>query len=93
MSTQQLHALISHLQSRDDAQLKQALQAAAATQDLQAVAAIAQQAGFAVEVADIENYHAQQTAELTDDQLGHLSGGAVAALTDATFMIDPSSQD
>ena len=75
MSLQQLQAFIAHLQDESNAQLRQSVQTEASTSNLEAVAAMAQQAGFAVEVSDIQDYHAQQTAELNDEELGNLSGG------------------
>ena len=87
MSAQQLQAFIEHLKSQDDAQLKQALQAAASAQDLSAVAAVAQQAGFDVEVSDIEDHHARLTANLSDDQLSHLSGGPVLMFGEDNWII------
>jgi len=85
MSLQQLHAFIAHLQDDGNAQLRQSVQAEASTSNLEAVVAMAQQAGFAVEVSDIQDYHAQQTAELNDEEIGNLSvGGSIVIAVSST---------
>jgi predicted ribosomally synthesized peptide with nif11-like leader len=76
MSIQQLQAFIAHLQDDGNAQLRQSVQAEASLSNLEAVVAMAQQAGFAIEVSDIQDHHAQQTAELNDEELSESSGGA-----------------
>jgi len=80
MSIQQLQAFIAHLQDDGNAQLRQSVQAEASTSNLEAVVAMAQQAGFAIEVSDIQDYHARQTVELNDEEIGNLSGGGSAEM-------------
>lgn len=99
MSLEQLQAFIHYTQTQNDSPLKEPLQAAAAQQDLPAVAALAQTAGFAVDVEDIKEFNAQQTAELQDDQLNQSSGGANESVkllsADENFAVtqNPSSND
>jgi predicted ribosomally synthesized peptide with nif11-like leader len=99
MSLEQLQAFIHYTQTQNDSPLKESLQAAAAQQDLPAVAALAQTAGFAVDVEDIKEFNAQQTAELQDDQLNQSSGGANESVkllsADENFAVtqNPSSND
>ena len=70
MSEEQLSALLANL--KDDAGLCEKLKGAA---DLDAAVAMAQEAGFDVSKADWLRYQAQQTLELTDDELETVAGG------------------
>lgn len=71
MSEEQLTALLAKLQ--DDASLKEKFQGAA---DLDAAVAMAQEAGFDVSKEDWLKRQAQQTLDLSDDELGNVAGGA-----------------
>lgn len=71
MSHDQLLALLSKL--KDDAALKEKLTSAA---DLDTAAAIAKEAGFDVKKADWLKYQANQTLELSDEELEGVAGGA-----------------
>lgn len=71
MPEEQLSALLAKLQ--DDAGLREKLQGAA---DLDAAVAMAQEAGFDVSKADWLKYQAQQTFELSDEELEEVNGGA-----------------
>ena len=62
MSEEQLSALLAKL--NEDAGLREKLQGAA---DLDAAVAVAKEAGFDVSKADLLEYQAQQTLELSDD--------------------------
>ena len=70
MSEEQLAALIAKL--KDDAGLQEKLKGAA---DLDAVLAIAKEAGFDISKADWLRYQAQQTIELSDEELEGIAGG------------------
>jgi len=70
MSEEQLTALLAKL--RDDAGLQEKLKAAA---DLDAVLAIAKDAGFDVSKAAWLRYQAKQTLELSDEELEGIAGG------------------
>ena len=70
MSEEQLAALLAKL--KDDAGLQEKLKGAA---DLDAVLAIAKDAGFDVSKADWLRYQANQTLELSDEELEGISGG------------------
>ena len=70
MSEEQLAALLAKL--KDDAGLQEKLKGAA---DLDAVLAIAKDAGFDVSKADWLRYQAKQTIELSDEELEGISGG------------------
>ena len=70
MSEEQLAALLAKL--KDDEGLQEKLKGAA---DLDAVLAIAKEAGFDVSKADWLRYQAQQTIELSDEELEGVSGG------------------
>ena len=70
MSEQQLAALLAKL--KDDEGLQKKLKDAA---DLDAVLAIAKDAGFDVSKADWLRYQAKQTIELSDEELEVVSGG------------------
>ncbi len=70
MSEEQLAALFAKL--KDDAGLQEKLKGAA---DLDAALAIAKDAGFDVSKADWLRYQANQTPELSDEELEGISGG------------------
>jgi predicted ribosomally synthesized peptide with nif11-like leader len=70
MSEEQLAALLAKL--KDDAGLQEKLKGAA---DLDAVLAIAKDAGFDVSKADWLRYQANQTIELSDEELEGVAGG------------------
>ena len=70
MSEEQLAALLDKL--RDDAGLQEKLKAAA---DLDAVLAITKEAGFDVSKAAWLRYQANQTLELSDEELEGVAGG------------------
>ena len=72
MSEEQLAALLAKL--KDDAGLQEKLQGAA---DLDAFLAIAKEAGFSFSKADWLKYQAQQTLELSDEELEGVAGGLV----------------
>jgi len=71
MSEEQLSALLAKL--KDDAGLQEKLKGAAG---LDAAAALAKEAGFDVSKADWLKYQANQTLELSDEELEGVSGGA-----------------
>ena len=70
MSEEQLTALLAKL--KDDEGLQEKLKGAA---DLDAVLAIAKDAGFEVSKADWLRYQAKQTIELSDEELEGVAGG------------------
>jgi predicted ribosomally synthesized peptide with nif11-like leader len=70
MSEEQLAALLAKL--KDDAGLQEKLKGAA---DLDAVLAIAKDAGFDISKADWLRYQANQTLELSDEELEGIGGG------------------
>ena len=70
MSEEQLAALLAKL--RDDAGLQEKLKGAA---DLDAVFAIAKDAGFVISKAVWLKFQSQQTIELSDEELDGISGG------------------
>ena len=70
MSEEQLSALLAKL--NDDAGLREKLQASA---DLDAALALAKEAGFDVSKADWLRYQANQTLELSDEELEEVAGG------------------
>ena len=70
MSEEQLAALVAKL--KDDEGLQEKLKAAA---DLDAVLAIAKDAGFDISKAAWLRYQANQTLELSDEELEGVSGG------------------
>ena len=75
MSKDQLSALLAKL--NDDAGLREKLKGAA---DLDAAVAMAQEAGFDVSKADWLKHQANQTIQLSDEELEGAAGGT---------MIDP----
>ena len=70
MSEEQLSALLAKI--KDDAELQEKLQGAA---DIDAVVALAKEAGFDVSKSDLLKYQANQTLELSDEELERVSGG------------------
>ena len=70
MSEEQLAALLAKL--KDDEGLQEKLKGAS---DLDAVLAIAKDAGFDISKADWLRYQAQQTIELSDEELERVAGG------------------
>ena len=72
MSEEQLTALLAKL--KEDAGLREKLQGAG---DLDAFLAIAKEAGFSFSKADWLKYQAQQTLELSDEELEGVAGGTV----------------
>ena len=70
MSEQQRAALLAKL--KDDEGLKEKLKGAS---DLDAVLVIAKDAGFDISKADWLRYQAQQTIELSDEELEGIAGG------------------
>jgi predicted ribosomally synthesized peptide with nif11-like leader len=75
MSEEQLTALLAKLM--EDAGLQEKLKGAA---DLDAAVAIAKDAGFDVSKADWLRYQANQTLELSDDDLEKLAGGKATGI-------------
>ena len=80
MSEDQLTALIAKL--NEDAGLREKLQGAA---DLDAVLVIAKDAGFDISKADWLRYQANQTLELSDEELGGVAGGIRAPRTPSIY--------
>ena len=80
MSEEQLAALLAKL--KDDAGLREKLQGAG---DLDAVLVIAKDAGFDISKADCLRYQANQTLELSDEELESVTGGGAFALR-STFV-------
>jgi predicted ribosomally synthesized peptide with nif11-like leader len=76
MSEEQLAALLAKL--KDDEGLQEKLKGAA---DLDAVLAIAKDAGFDISKAAWLRYQATQTLELSDEELEGIAGGGVAYTT------------
>jgi predicted ribosomally synthesized peptide with nif11-like leader len=74
MSEEQLTALLAKL--KDDAGLQEKLMAAA---DLDAALAMAKDAGFDVSKAAWLRYQANQTLELSDEELEGVAGGLCSA--------------
>jgi len=75
MSEEQLTALLAKL--KDDAGLQEKLKGAA---DLDAVMAIAKDAGFDVSKADLLRHQANQTLELSDEELEKVAGGIIPTI-------------
>ena len=75
MSEEQLAALLAKL--KEDVGLQEKLQGAA---DLDAAVAVAKEAGFDVSKADLLKYQAQQTLELSDEELEGVAGGNIVEL-------------
>ena len=76
MSEEQLAALLAKL--KDDEGLQEKLKGAS---DLDAVLVIARDAGFDVSKAAWLRYQAQQTIELSDEELEGVAGGSGFAVT------------
>jgi len=76
MSEEQLAALLAKI--REDAGLQEKLKGAA---DLDAVLAIATEAGFDISKADWLRYQAKQTIELSDEELEGVVGGQLDLLS------------
>ena len=74
MSEEQLSALLAKL--KDDAGLQEKLKSVA---DLDALVSMAKEAGFDVSKADLLKFQAQQTLELSDEELESVSGGITPA--------------
>ena len=70
MSAEQLKAFVEAVQA--DEGLQEPLKGAA---DLDAAVAVAKEAGFDVSKADLLEYQAQQTLELSDEDLEKVAGG------------------
>ncbi len=70
MSEEQLAALLAKL--KDDAGLQEKLKGAA---DLDAILAVAKDAGFDISKAAWLRYQATQTLELSDEELENVAGG------------------
>ena len=70
MSEEQLSALLAKI--KQDAELREKLKGAS---DLDAAVAMAKEAGFDVGKADWLRYQANQTLELSDEELEGVSGG------------------
>ncbi len=70
MSEEQLKALWEAVQA--DAGLEEKLKSA---ENLDAAVELAKQAGFDVTKADLLKYQAQQTVELSDEELDNVAGG------------------
>ena len=76
MSEEQLAALLAKL--KDDEGLQEKLKGAA---DLDAVLAIAKDAGFDISKAAWLRYQATQTLELCDEELEGIAGGTATCMT------------
>jgi predicted ribosomally synthesized peptide with nif11-like leader len=75
MSEEQLKAFLDALQG--DTLLQERLKAAA---DADAVVALAKEAGFAISKAEVLKAQAQQTTELSDEELEEVAGGAIMSV-------------
>ena len=75
MSEEQLSAFLAKLE--DDVGLQRKLKGAA---DLDAVAAIAKEAGFEVSKGAWDKYQAKKTFELSDEELEGLAGGRAQSM-------------
>jgi predicted ribosomally synthesized peptide with nif11-like leader len=84
MSEEQLAALLAKL--KDDAGLQEKLKGAA---DLDAVLAIAKEAGFDISKAAWLKFQAQQTIELSDEELENVAG----ACYNGTYGFQPRMTD
>jgi hypothetical protein len=82
MSEEQLAALLAKL--KDDAGLQEKLKGAA---DLDAVLAIAKDAGFDVSKADWLRYQANRTLELSDEELENVAGGTLPGTEEMRLMV------
>ena len=84
MSEEQLSALLAKL--KEDAGLREKLQG---TGDLDAALAMVQEAGFDVSKADWLKHQAQQTLQLSDEELEGVSGGAFSVMLSACPKLMP----
>ena len=84
MSEEQLSALLAKL--KEDAGLVEKLKGAA---DLDDAVVIAQEAGFDVSKADWLKHQAQQTLQLSDEELEGVSGGAFSVMLSACPKLMP----
>ena len=84
MSEEQLAALLAKL--KDDAGLQKKLKGAA---DLDAVLAIAKEAGFAITAADLLRNQAQNIMPLSDAELESVVGGGLCVAGSNTVFGDP----
>ena len=84
MSEEQLAALLAKL--KDDEGLQEKLKGAA---DLDAVLAIAKEAGFDVSKAAWLKYQANQTLELSDEELERVAGGQRDNLDGHSYLRSP----
>ena len=75
MSEEQLSALLAKL--KEDAGLQEKLKSVA---DLDALVSMAKEAGFDVSKADLLKFQAQQTLELSDEELESVSGATAPLL-------------
>ena len=87
MSEEQLAALLAKL--KDDTGLQEKLKGAA---DLDAVLAIAKEAGFDVSKAAWLRYQANQTLELSDEELEGVAGGIDINNCGDTFNVELPSK-
>ena len=74
MANEKLQPLLGKL--KDDPGFREEFKGAA---DLDAALAIAKKAGFDISMADLLKYQAQQTLDLSDEDLEMVAGGAMAA--------------
>jgi predicted ribosomally synthesized peptide with nif11-like leader len=84
MSEEQLSALLAKL--NEDPGLREKLKGAA---DLDAAVGMAKEAGFDVSKDDYERYLANQTVELSDEELEGVSGGIVGLMLDLAIKLIP----
>ncbi len=84
MSEEQLAALLAKL--KDDTGLQEKLRTAA---DLDAVLAIAKDAGFDISKADWLRYQAKQIIELSDEELEGVAGGILPLRPTRMFGVGP----
>ena len=82
MSAEQLTAFWAAVEA--DASLQETLKGAA---DLDAAVAVAKEAGFDVSKADLLEYQAQQTLELSDEDLEKVAGGNFASAGDYRWLV------
>lgn len=82
MSEEQLSALLAKL--KQDATLVEKLQGAT---DLDFAVAIAKEAGFDVTRGDLLKYQAQQSLQLSDEDLERVNGGTVGWIIPLTFAL------
>ena len=84
MSEEQLAALLAKL--KDDTGLQEKLRTAA---DLDAVLAIAKDAGFDISKAEWLRYQAKQIIELSDEELEGVAGGILPLRPTRMFGVGP----